>query len=107
MKRLMPDSLIAFLAQNKNVLKADLFTILLPTGQTLYATEGPWDITVPSSTGGWSGPTVTFSSIANGKWSRGSITSEASNNLSSNTMPLTLAPQVGTTYPGLTVGMLF
>jgi len=102
----MPASLITFLQNNKNCLRADLFTILLPTGQTLTATSGPWDITVPVNTPGWGGPTTTFYSVQNGKWSRGSVTSEASFNLTSSSMSLTLAPQVGTAYPGLSIGML-
>ena len=62
MKRLMPSGLISFLqnTSHRNVLKADLFAIALPTGTTIYATEGQFDITVPSATGGWTGNTTTF-----------------------------------------------
>jgi len=102
----MPPSLVDFLLNTRNVLKADLFSIFLPTGQTLNVTEGQFDVTVPIGTPGWSGPTTTFYSVLYGKWTRGSITSEASHNLTSNTMALTLAPRVGVTYPGLPIGML-
>lgn len=50
MKRLMPASLINFLQTNRNCLKADLFSIALPTGQTLNVTDGQWDITLGSET---------------------------------------------------------
>lgn len=106
MKRLMPSSLIAFLANNRNCQKADLFSIFLPTGQTLNVTEGQWDITVPLGTPGWQGPTTTFYSVQYGKWTRGAITSEASYNLNSNSMALTVVPKVGVSYPGLSIGML-
>lgn len=62
MKRLMPSGLISWLAANPNCEKADLFSITLPTGTVMNITEGQWDITVPSGTGGWSGSTTTFSS---------------------------------------------
>ena len=106
MKRLMPASLINFLQTNKNCLRADLFSIFLPTGQTLNVTSGQWDLTVPAGTPGWDGPTITFYALRYGRWSRGTITSEASFNLNSNSMSLTLAPQAGVTYPGLDIGML-
>jgi len=106
MKRLMPSSLIAFLQSNRNFLKADLFSIFLPTGQTLNVTSGQWDITVLEGTPGWSGPTITFYATQFGRWSRGSITSEASYSLTSNSMPLTVVPTENVSYPGLSIGML-
>jgi uncharacterized phage protein (TIGR02218 family) len=101
-----PTSLVEFLQATPNVCKADLFVINLPNGQTINATEGQWDITVPSGTSGWSGSTTTFSSNAHGRWERGTITSEAGFDLSANSMSLTCVPQPGTTYPNLEVGIL-
>lgn len=106
MKRLMSTTLINWLAANKNCLKADLFAITLPTGTTMYATEGQWKVTVPSGTSGWSGVTTTFEANKYGRWTRGTITSEAGFNLSANTMALTCVPQSTTVYPGLTAGIL-
>jgi uncharacterized phage protein (TIGR02218 family) len=102
----MPSSLLTFLQTNPNCLRADLFSIVLPTGQTLNVTDGQWDITVPSGTGGWAGSTTTFYATNYGVWSRGAITSEASYSFNSNTMSLSCVPQQGTAYPGLSVGML-
>ena len=105
MKRLMPSSLITFLQNNRNCLKADCFAITLPTGVTFYVTEGQWDITFPSGTPGWSGAQTTFSAGQYGRWKRGAITSEASFKCAANTMSLTCVPQQGTAYPGLSIGM--
>ena len=105
----MPPGLIEFLQANPNCQRADLFTIgPLPNGQFIYATDGGWDITVPLNTDGWDGGgTYTFSASAYGRWSRGTITSEANFNLQSNTMTLTCKPQPGDQYPGMTgVGIL-
>ena len=107
MKRLMPSSLITFLQQNPNCLKADLFAITLPTGTVIYVTEGQWDITVPSGTPGWTGATTTFLATTYGRWTRGPITSEAGFSLNANSMSLTCVPQQGTAYPGSSVGLLF
>lgn len=113
MKRLLPSGLITFLQQNPNCLKADLFIITLPTGTVLYATDGQFDITLTtfvaspqSGTPGWAGATTTFKATQYGRWKRGSITSEASFNCNSNAMSLTCVPQPGTSYPGLSVGIL-
>lgn len=106
MKRLMPASLVSFLQANPNCLRADLLSITLPTGATMNVTEGQWDITVPSGTAGWTGSTTTFSATQYGRWSRGAITSEAGFGLQSNTMSLTCVPQPGTSYPGMSVGIL-
>ena len=106
MKRLMPSSLITFLQAIPNCLRADLFTIALPTGVNLYATSGQFDISVPSGTPGWTGSTTTFSASTYGVWGRGAITSEASFDLGANTMSLSCIPQQGTQYPGLQVGLL-
>jgi uncharacterized phage protein (TIGR02218 family) len=109
MKRLLPESLIDFWQANPNCLKADLFVIALPNGQTIHATEGQWDLTIPSGTAGWLGSTTTFSATEYGRWSRGPVTSEASFNLSANSMSLTCVPNVGgsgTLYPGVSVGIL-
>lgn len=102
----MPSSLITFLQANPNCMKADLFVISLPNSQTIYATDGQWDITVPSGTGGWAGSTTTFYATKYGRWNRGAITSEAGFSLSSNSMDLTCVPQPSVTYPSLTMGML-
>jgi uncharacterized phage protein (TIGR02218 family) len=106
MKRLMPSGLIDFLAANPNCNRADLFSLALPNGQTLTATSGQFDITLPSGTNGWSGSTTTFHATKYGRWERGSITSEASFSLNSNTMTLTCFPQQTTTYPGTSIGLL-
>jgi len=106
MKRLMPTGLITFLQANPNCLKADLFVISLPNGQTLYATEGQFDITVPSGTPGWTAGTTTFLSSEFGKWNRGAITSEASFDLSTEGMSLTCVAQQNTQFPGLSMGIL-
>jgi uncharacterized phage protein (TIGR02218 family) len=106
MKRLMPSSLITFLQNNRACLKADLFSITLPTGTVLNATEGQWDITVPAGTPGWSGAQTTFSATQYGVWSRGAITSEASFKCAANTMSLTCIPQPGTGYPGIPLGII-
>jgi uncharacterized phage protein (TIGR02218 family) len=102
MKRLMSSTLIAWLAANKNCLKADLFAITLPTGTVFYATEGQWKITVASGTPGWTGATTTFEANKYGRWQRGVITSEAAFYLKANTMDLTCVPQPTTAYPGMT-----
>lgn len=39
-------SAIAWWENNTNALKADLFVISLPTGQTIHATEGQWDLAI-------------------------------------------------------------
>lgn len=106
MKRLMPPGLITFLQANPNCLRADLFTIALPNGQSITSTSGQFDITVPSGTPGWTGSTTAFAANQFGVWSRGAITSEASFDLNSNTMDLTCIPQQSTPYPGLSVGIL-
>jgi uncharacterized phage protein (TIGR02218 family) len=106
MKRLVPASLIAFWQANPNCLRADLFTILLPNGQTITATSGQFDLTIPAGTPGWTGSTTAFSASAFGVWSRGAITSEATFDLTSNTMELTCVPQQSTAYPGLSIGLL-
>ena len=106
MKRLIPSSLITFLQNNQNCIRADLFSIALPNGQALNATGGQFDITVPSGTNGWSGSTTTFYASKYGVWSRGAITSEAGFNMNSNTMTLTCIPQQGTQYPGMSIGIL-
>jgi uncharacterized phage protein (TIGR02218 family) len=102
----MPAGLITFLQNNPNCLKADLFVISLPTGQTINATDGQWDITVPSGTSGWSGGTTTFSALTSGRWKRGAITSEAGFDMNSNTVSLSCIPGQTTSYPGMNVGIL-
>ena len=102
----MPSTLITFLQQNPNCLKADLFVITLPTGTVIYVTEGQFDITVPSGTPGWAGATHTFLSTTYGKWTRGPITSEAGFSLSANSMQLTCVPQQNTAFPSASIGIL-
>jgi uncharacterized phage protein (TIGR02218 family) len=106
MKRLIPSSLITFLQENPNCVRADLFTISLPNGSAIYATSGQFDITIPSGTNGWAYSTTTFHANQFGVWERGAITSEASFDLNSNTMQLTCIPQQSTAYPGLSIGIL-
>jgi uncharacterized phage protein (TIGR02218 family) len=108
MKRLMPSSLVSFLQNTsyRNVLKSDLFQIVLPTAQVLNVCEGQFHINVPSGTPGWTGTTTNFSANASGRWSRGAITSEASFDLEANTMSLICVAQPTTTYPGLNVSIL-
>ena len=107
MKRLMPTGLITFLAANPNCIRADCFTIALPNGQTLYATDGQFSVTIPSGTVGWTGATTLFHASKYGTWARGAITSDASFDLHSNTMGLTCIPQQGTLFPGTTTGILY
>jgi uncharacterized phage protein (TIGR02218 family) len=106
MKRLMPNSLINFLAANPNCIRADIFTIYLPNGEFLLATDGQFDITIPSGTPGWTNPTATYYSTLWGQWSRGAITSTASFDMHPETMELTCVPQLGTTFPGAPTGIL-
>jgi uncharacterized phage protein (TIGR02218 family) len=115
MKRLMPASLISFLqnAANRNCLRADLISIVLPTGAVMNVTSGQWDITLTTynaSTGlgtpGWNNPNTTFYALQFGKWTRGPITSEASFSLTSNTMSLALVAAAGLVYPNMSIGML-
>jgi hypothetical protein len=106
MKRLMPTTLISFLQNNSNMVRADLFSITLPTGKVMTTTDGQFDITVPSGTPGWSSSATTFASSTYGRWSRGAITSEAGFGCTSNTMEMTCVPQPSTAYPNTTLGIL-
>lgn len=106
MKRLMPNSLKDYLSTNPSCVRADIFTILLPNGEYLLATDGQFNITIPVGTPGWTRDTATYYASLWGSWSRGAITSEASFDLGSNTMSLTCVPQLGTTYPGAPTGIL-
>jgi uncharacterized phage protein (TIGR02218 family) len=51
-------------------------------------------------------PPTTFFATKYGRWSRGTITSEASFAMTANTMALTCAPQPATAFPGNPVGVL-
>lgn len=51
-------------------------------------------------------PITTFFATKYGRWSRGTITSEASFEMTANTMALTCAPQPATAFPGNPVGVL-
>lgn len=106
MSKRVPQSLITFWQNNPNCHRANCFAISLPTGTTLYVTDGQWDITFTPSTPGWGGPLTTFRAGKYGHWSRGAITSEAGTKLTANTMSLSCAPRPGTTYPGLPLGIL-
>jgi uncharacterized phage protein (TIGR02218 family) len=105
MKRLMHNSLISLLQNNRNVEKADCFVISLPNGQKIYATDGQWDITFPFGTPGWTGATTTFKARDLGVWKRGNIVSEADTKCASNTMSLQCSPQKGMTYPGTSLAI--
>ena len=106
MKRLMSRALINALAANPNVIRADCFTFTLPNGATMNTTDGQFDFSIPEGTLGWSGNTTTFRASQFGAWSRGAITSEASFDLSSNTVDLTCILQQATAFPGnLGIGM--
>jgi len=109
MKRLMPAGLITFLQSpaGQNCHRADLIRITLPTGTVLCATDGQFDITVPAATPGWAYGTQVFAAATYGRWARGSITSEAGFSLKANTMSLTVIPQPGTAFPGMSLGLLF
>lgn len=105
MKRLIypsTASAVAWWAANPTAFKADCFSIALPTGQILYATEGQWDLTVPAALTP-SGTAMTFAARQYGLWSRGKITSEAGFKLGANTMALSVAPLATATYPGLSI----
>lgn len=108
MKRnIYPDTgtAVAWWAANPNALKADCFSIALPNGQTIYVTEGQFDLTVPASLSP-TGVAITFKATQYGRWGRGKITSEASFQCASNSMDLTLIPQIGTSYPGMSLSIL-
>jgi uncharacterized phage protein (TIGR02218 family) len=96
---------ISWWAANPDAIKADCFTVALPTGQTLYATDGQWDLTIPAGLSP-TGAGLTFYAYQYGAWSRGAITSEAGFRCQSNSMRLTLVPKLGATYPGLGVSLL-
>ena len=109
MKRLIGPSTAsaaAWWANNPNAIKADCIAITLPVGQTIYATDGQWDLTVPQSISPIGGNAVTFRATQWGRWSRGKITSEAGFKVNANEMTLTLVPQVGANYPGLNISAL-
>jgi Phage conserved hypothetical protein BR0599/Uncharacterized conserved protein (DUF2163) len=93
---------MAWWAANPNAIKADCFTISLPNGQTIYATDGQWNITVPALLGG----PLTFNAALNGLWSRGKITSEAGFRCQASNMTLSVVPKIGAMYPGLNIGLL-
>ena len=108
MKRLLrpsPASARGWWGSNPNALKADCFTISLPNGQTIYATEAQWDITVPGTMAPGGAP-VTFRAMQYGLWSRGKITSDAGFKCQANNMTLSVIPKIGSTYPGLNISML-
>lgn len=90
---------------NRNAIKADCFVLSLPTGQTLYSTEGQWDLTVPSGMSP-TGVAVTFKSIEYGVWSRDKITSESGFKCQANDMTLSVIPKVGSVYPGISISIL-
>lgn len=106
----MSAALITALQANPNCTRADLFVITLPTGTVMYVTDGQWDITIPNGTLGFplSSPAVnqTFYATKYGRWTRGTITTEASFKLSGNPMSLMCVPQPATVYPGTTKGIL-
>lgn len=84
---------IAWWAANPNALKADCFSVKLPTSsEPLYVTEGMFDITVPASMSP-TGTAITFRATEYGLWSRGKITSEATFQCRSNAMTLTMVPK--------------
>ena len=97
----MSAGLIQFLQNNRNMEEADLFVIELPNGEILNATSGQWDVFVP-----FGDVVTTFFATKYGRWSRGTITSEASFEMTANTMALTCAPQPATAFPGNPVGVL-
>ncbi len=115
MKRLTPSSLYTWLGSQVNVIRAECY-IIGPTknGQTIYVTEGPWDITIPTGTGGFVNSqgsnitTKTFSSSAWGHWSRnGAIVSEAAMDLKSETWSLICIAEQLVTMPGIpSIGIL-
>jgi uncharacterized phage protein (TIGR02218 family) len=102
----MSSTLITWLKANPNCFKADCFVIYLPTGDTLTATEGQWDLTIPAGTSGFPGDITTFSAKQWGCWKRGDITSEATFSLATNTMDLTCTVTQVIVYPGKTCGLL-
>lgn len=105
MKRLLPASLITFLQNYPNCQRADLFVLALPNGQTVFVTDGQFDINVPSGTPGWGGGATTFLCGTYGHWERGAITSEAGFDLAANSMALTCTATQPVAYPGLSLGI--
>jgi uncharacterized phage protein (TIGR02218 family) len=115
MKRLTPIGLYNWLATQTNVIKAECFAIG-PTqnGQTIYVTDGPFDITIPTGTGGFvkstgaAMGTTTFSSSQWGHWSRGgALTSMAAMDIKAETWSLVCIAEQLVTMPGLSsIGLL-
>lgn len=108
MKQLIPTpaSAIGWLQSNPTAIRAHCFAITLPTGETLYATDGQWDLTIPAALSPTGSGAVTFLANQYGVWSRGPITSEADYAPNSNTMDLSFIPKMGAMYPGLGIGLL-
>lgn len=83
-------ALLAFLQNNRQYNRADLFAITLPNGQILRATSGQIDIVYSGNT---------YFASKNGAWQRGKITSEASFDLRGNDMTLTVLAPATILYP--------
>ncbi len=90
-------ALLAFLQNNRQYNRADLFAITLPNGQILRATSGQLDIVYSSNT---------YFASKNGAWQRGKITSEASFDLRGNDMTLTVLAPATILYPVAGVSLM-
>jgi len=80
MKRLLPSTLITFLQENPNCLRADIFGMQLPNGQLLFTTSGQWDLNIPSGTAGWSNNIVTSQTTVSNNITSPHLSSVASAN---------------------------
>ena len=96
MKKITP-ALLSFLEANNLFYRADLFSIVLPNGDQINATNGQMDIS-------WAG--TTYYAAQNGAWDRGTVASVADFSLDSQSMELTVIADTDIYYPGTTTPLM-
>src|SRR6185437_14702907 len=89
-------TLIAFLAANRDMVRADLFTISLVNGQTLHATSWGTDLVLGT----------TFYSTKYGSWKRGTVTTTATYDATPEEMGLTVVCDPFVLFPGTNTPLL-